>query len=139
MTPEGVEDNLTVYPIGSRGDCSQLSFPNTHSLSYTHTHTHTHTHILSLSLSLSISLSNQLAVCTEIHRTSQTVLLVKNPPTCQCRRCQRCEFNPWLGKIPWRRKWQPIPVLWPGEFHGQRSLVGYRPWGQKELDTTEST
>ena len=42
-------------------------------------------------------------------------------------------------KIPWRRKWLPIPVFLPGESHGQRSLVGYSPWGQKELDTTEVT
>ena len=44
---------------------------------------------------------------------------------------------PGLGKIPWRRKWQPTPVLLPGKFHGQRSLVGYSPWGRKELDKTE--
>ena len=38
---------------------------------------------------------------------------------------------------PWRRKWQPMPVFLPGEFHGQRSLVGYSPQGLKESDTTE--
>ena len=47
------------------------------------------------------------------------------------------EFDPWVGKIPWRRKWQPTLVLLPGESHGGRSLVGYSPWGRKELDTTE--
>ena len=41
-------------------------------------------------------------------------------------------------KIPWRRKWQATPVFLPGESHGQRSLVGYSPWGCKELDRTES-
>ena len=41
-------------------------------------------------------------------------------------------------KIPWRRKWQPTPVFFPGEPHGQRSLVGYSPWGRKESDPTES-
>ena len=40
-------------------------------------------------------------------------------------------------KIPWRRKWQPTPVLLPRKFHGRRSLVGYGPWGHKESDTTE--
>ena len=40
-------------------------------------------------------------------------------------------------KIPWRRQWQPTPVLLPGKSHGQRSLVGYSPWGRKESDTTE--
>ena len=47
-------------------------------------------------------------------------------------------FNPWVGKISWRRKWQPTPVFLPGESHGLISLVGYSPWGHKELDTTES-
>ena len=42
------------------------------------------------------------------------------------------------GKIPWRTKWQPTPILLPGKFHGQRSLVGYSPWGRKELDTSEA-
>ena len=46
-------------------------------------------------------------------------------------------FDPWVGKILWRRKWQPTPVFLPGEFHGQRSLVGYSPWGRKESDTTQ--
>ena len=58
-------------------------------------------------------------------------------PTCQCRRCKRCGFDPWVGKIPWRRTWQPTPVFLPGESHGQRSLVGYSPWGLKETDTAE--
>ena len=43
----------------------------------------------------------------------------------------------WVGKIHWRRKWQPTPVILPGKFHGLRSLVGYSPWGHKESDTTE--
>ena len=45
-------------------------------------------------------------------------------PACQCRRHKRCKFNPWVGKIPWRRAWQPTPVFLPGKSHGQRSLVG---------------
>ena len=40
-------------------------------------------------------------------------------------------FDPWVKKIPWRRKWQPTPVFWPGEFHGQRRLAGYNPWGSR--------
>ena len=43
------------------------------------------------------------------------------------------------GRFPWRKKWQPTPVYLPGESHGQRSLVGYSPWGRKKLDTTEAT
>ena len=42
-----------------------------------------------------------------------------------------------VGKIPWRREWQPTPVFLPGESQGQSSLAGYSPWGQKESDTTE--
>ena len=45
----------------------------------------------------------------------------------QCRRCKRHKFDPWVGKIPWRRAWQPTPVFLPGEFHGQKNLAGYRP------------
>ena len=54
-----------------------------------------------------------------------------------CLQCGRPGLDPWVGKILWRRKWQPTPVLLPGKSHGQRSLVGYSPWGRKESDTTE--
>jgi hypothetical protein len=46
-------------------------------------------------------------------------------------------FNPWVGKIPWKMEQLPIPVFWPGEYHGQRSQAGPSPWGHKELNTTE--
>ena len=52
---------------------------------------------------------------------------------CQCR---RRGFDPWVGEIPWRRKWQPVSVFLPGESHGQRSPVGYNPWGCQEPATT---
>ena len=55
----------------------------------------------------------------------------------QCKRCKKCRFDPWVGKIPWRRAWQPTPVFLTGKFHGQRSLVGYSPWGCTESDTTK--
>ena len=58
--------------------------------------------------------------------------VVKNPPA-----MQETGFDPWAGKIPWRRAWQPIPVFLPGESHGQRSLVGYSLGRCKESDTTE--
>ena len=51
-------------------------------------------------------------------------------PTCQCK---RRGFNLWVGKIPWRRKWQPTPVFLPGKSHGQRNLVGYPPPGSKRI------
>ena len=47
--------------------------------------------------------------------------------------CRRLGFNPWVRKFPWSRKWQPTPVFWPGKLHGQRSLVGYSPWGHKRV------
>ena len=54
-----------------------------------------------------------------------------------CLQCGRPRFDPWVGKILWRRKWQPTPVLLPGKSYGQRSLVCYSLWGRKESDTTE--
>ena len=59
--------------------------------------------------------------------------MVKNLPAMWETQCE-----PWVGKIPWRKRtWQATPVFLPGESHGQRSLMGYRPWGRKELDMTE--
>ena len=52
--------------------------------------------------------------------------------TCQCR---RHGFDPWVGKIPWRWKWQPTPVFLPRKSHGQRSMVGYSPWDHKRVVT----
>ena len=56
----------------------------------------------------------------------------------QCRRL-RCGFDPWVGKISWRRTWQPTPVFLPGEHHGQRSLAGYSSQGYRESDIAEVT
>ena len=86
-------------------------FMGVHTCAYTHIHTHTHTHT---------------------HRFPRC--LSGKESTCQCRRRR---LDPWVGKIPWRRKWLPTPVFLPGEFHGQRSLVSYSPWGHKESDMTQ--
>ena len=51
--------------------------------------------------------------------------------------CRRCRFSPWVGKIPWRKEWLRAPAFLLGEFHGQRSLVGYSLWSRKELDMIE--
>ena len=67
---------------------------------------------------------------------SQAVLVVKDPPAGEVRDTGSI---PGLGRFPWRRKWQPTPVFLPGESHGQRSLVGYSPWGHKESVMTEAT
>ena len=66
-----------------------------------------------------------------VYLVAQTV---KNLPE-----MQRPGFHSWVGKIPWRRKWQPTSVFLSGEAHGQRNLAGYSPWGHKELDMTEAT
>ena len=60
------------------------------------------------------------------------VQMVKNLPA-----MRRPGFDPWVGRIPWRRTWQPTLVSLPGESHGQRSLAGYSPWGCKELGMAE--
>ena len=77
---------------------------------YIHTHTHTY-------------------VCTPSSLVAQTVKHLLQ--------CGRPGFDPWIGKIPWRRKWEPTPVFLSEKSHGWRSLVSYSPWGCKEPDTTE--
>ena len=52
-------------------------------------------------------------------------------------KCRRPGFNSCFGKSPWRKEWLPSPLFLPEEFHGQRSLVGYSPWGCKQSDMTE--
>ena len=61
-------------------------------------------------------------------------------PHSQCRICLQCrrpEFDPWVREGPWRREWLLTPIFLLGDFHGQRSLEGYSPWGREELDMTE--
>ena len=63
---------------------------------------------------------------------SQVALVVKDLPT----DAADARFNPWVGKMPWNRKWQPALVFLPGRFHGQRSLAGYSPWSCRKSDIT---
>ena len=65
-----------------------------------------------------------------IYSISQVVLVVKNLPANTGN--MRLRFNHWVGKVPWRREWQPTPVSLSGEFHRQRSLVGYSPQGRSQ-------
>ena len=95
---------------------------------YSSTHSISFTFFISLSswhLNMSVSLCGLLRQSSGKERT------------CKCRRSQRRRFDPWIGTISWRRKWQPTPVLLPGKFYRQRSLAGYGPRVHKELDTTE--
>ena len=85
------------------------------------------------------STGSQRVRLSEVTEHACTLMLMGFPrwlsgkeSACQCGRHRKCEFDPWVGKIPWRRTWQPTPVFLPGESHG--SLVGYRSWGYKKSD-----
>ena len=78
-----------------------------------------------------------ICVCMYVYKLSWW--LSGKGSACQCRRYKRCGFDPWVGKIPLGRTWQPIPVFLPRESQGQRSLVSCRLWGSTESDTTEAT
>ena len=67
-----------------------------------------------------------------MHLASLVAQTVKSLPA-----MRETRFDPWVGKIPWRREWQPTPVLLPGKSHGWRSLAGYSPWGHRESEMTE--
>ena len=119
---------------------------------YTHTHTHTHTHTYSISKKYFLLFCLEISVM-DLERDKQVMIWILNQccflkkyelllspnqiidglpwwlngkeSTCQCR---RRGFYPWVGKIPWRRKWLPTRVFLPGKSHGQRSLPGLSPW-----------
>ena len=80
----------------------------------------------SVSESLNLLVCKMETVIMLPTRASLVAQMIKNLPAVQC---GRPGFDSWVGKIPWRREWQPTPVFVPGEFHGQRSLVGNSPWG----------
>ena len=82
---------------------------------YIHTHTHTHT------------ILGDKCYIIGLPRDS----VVKNLPANAGRKCKRLEFNPWVGKAAWKRKWQPTAAFLPGKSHGPRRLVDYSPWVTK--------
>ena len=79
----------------------------------------------------------QLIIITSLQALGFSLVCGGSDDNSICLQCRRPGFDPWVRKIPWRRKWQPTPVLLPGKFNEWRSLVGYSPWGRKELDMTE--
>ena len=93
-----------------------------------HTHTHTHTHT---NYSSDGRWNNKV-----LKKSSQGFPggSVYKESICTAR---RPSFDPWVWRIPWRRKWQPTPVFLSGESHRQRRLADYNPWSHKELDTTK--
>ena len=74
-----------------------------------------------------------LFFCVSSHATWLPRWLSGKESACQCRRPKRCGFDPWVGKIPWSRKWQPAPVFLPNNFYGQRSLVVCSVWGLQRV------
>ena len=82
---------------------------------------------------LKVNRSYRQNLFTTVFRKGASLVaqMAKNP------QCRRPGSSPWVGKIPQRRKWQPTSVFLPGQFHGQRSLVGYSPRGRKQSDTSE--
>ena len=83
-----------------------------------------------------LSFTHYLLLVSVLIWDSQVALVIKNLPV-NAGDTKKHKFDPWVGKIPWRRKWLSTPVFLPGKSHGQRSLVGYSPWSRKELDMTE--
>ena len=70
-------------------------------------------------------------ICTHIHRLPRWCSGKES--AYQYRRHKRCRFDIWVRKIPWSRKWEPTPIILPEKFRGQRSLVGYSPWGSQRV------
>ena len=91
---------------------------------YIYTYIHAHTHI-NLCLFCYMGFPGGQVV-----KTSAIVRDIRYKPI-------RDGLNPWVGKIPWSRKWQPTPIFLPGKSHVQRSLAGHSSWGCNESDTTE--
>ena len=106
--------------------------PQRHTQTHTHAHTHAHTHT---------------CTCTPVHththfygRRDMSLSLTQTIRDLTCAPefiSTAFVFNPWFGKISWRRKWQPTPVFLPGKSHGRRNLVGYSFHGVAESDMTE--
>jgi len=110
---------------------------HTHTLPTTHVHTHKNMHIhvqhkqTHYLLHINTHRIHHKHICIPPHTYGASLIAqsVKNLPSVQETWVRL--FDSWVGKIPWRRKWQPTPVFLPGESHGQRSLAGYSPWGRK--------
>ena len=83
--------------------------------------------------SLSSKRKKEIKLCA-LSCASLVAQMVKNMPSLQCRKPR---FNPWVRKIPQRKKWQTTLLFLPGKFHGQKSLASYSPWGRKKLNITE--
>ena len=124
-------------------DCSMPDFIVHHQLPEL---TQTHVHLVGDVIQLSHPLLSPSSLTFNLSQNQGLFKLVSSshkdfPGASDCKsiclQCGRPGFDLWVGKIPCRRKWQSTPELLPGKSHGQRSLVGYSPWGHKESDMTE--
>ena len=122
--------SILAWKIPWTEECSGYS-PWGHKESDTTEHTHMERDTVS-SIHFSFRLGGHNSVYIKWEQRGFPGSTSGKEPTCPCRRCKRHGFDPLVGKIPWRRAWQPTPVFLPGESHGQRSLVGYSPQGHKE-------
>ena len=113
------------YPSSPRNELWSLSLRNG---------SKSHVMALDVLIALGVSLPSQMAeqgtICMHTNLCGLPWWLSGEESVCQCR---RCGLNPWVRKIPWRRKWQPSSVFLPGKSHGQRSLAGYSSWGCKRV------
>ena len=96
---------------------------------------------LDFSYNVYVRLSLLVCHCTpqihELHKSWDCTVYILSKSRClilECRKCKRCAFDPRsVRKNPWKSKWQCTPVFLPGKSYGQRSLVGYSPWGCKRV------
>ena len=116
---QGIGSSLTTIQLSDRSDNS--------------------TPVVSKVVGFFLSISDQIMIqlSTLANTFFKKIINTYNGSDSQESECRRPRFDPWVRKIPWRKKWLPTPVSLPGESHGQRSLAGYSPWGHKELDMNE--
>ena len=119
-------DSLPSEPPGTSGWCH--SFHENLSFHTSHSHISVGLYLTGKFSLPCISIMKSMLV----NRASLVAQMVKHFPV-----IQETQVQPLAWEDTWRREWQPTPVLLPGEFHGERSLVGYSPWDLKESDTTE--
>ena len=91
----------------------------------------------SVNMKMQISLQHNISFPLDIFLKVELLVHIVAQMVKNLLQCRRARFDPWVRKIPWRRKWLLAAVFLPGKLHGQRILVGYRPWGCKESAITE--
>ena len=132
--------------LASYSPCGCKQLDTTEQLPLTHSLTHSEEWVCIIYIHVYIHINTRVTICVYTRINIDAYALnggfpsgsAAKEPTCQCRRCKTSGYDPWVGKIPWRRKWQPTPVFFCEKSQGQRSVVGSQ-LGRKELDMTECT